>query len=186
MTPVLFLDFDGPLFPENHIMVSPGITEYPGTQPLHPWVTYWHMSNTSVRMLNLLYSEYQFDTVVSSSWQQYHDRPQIEELFRVNGLELHLHEDWATVENPLRSYRGRGSEIRAWLRNHTVDGIAPAHIILDDPWSGGELENWRLLPPLQEPFIIDPNVGIDPEAFKSMRKVVREWSNNYESRTISI
>jgi hypothetical protein len=170
---------------------------YPGKLNLHAFVTYWKMSSTSVDMLNSLYALYPFDTVVSSTWQQYHDRDQIEDLFQANGLNLHLHDDWCTRDsssNPFRSYRGRASEIADWLRNHCEvveedEGELleyPSHIILDDPWSGAELEEWRSISPLQKPYIIDPNVGIDPEVFKFMLSDVRSWSMDYSTRSFRV
>lgn len=177
--PVLFLDFDGPLFTERGIPLSRPISEYPG-KPLHPFVTYWEMDHTSVRQLNSLYDIYQFDTVVSSSWKNFCDKDQIVELFEANGLRLHLHEDaWCT---PSRMSSYRVNDIAWWLDEYTVNGEAPAHIILDDPWSGTYLENWVTFG-LQEPCIVDPNVGIDPEVYKIMRSTVRDWRDDYVTRT---
>lgn len=183
MNPVLFLDFDGPLFPERQIEHSPTMAHYPGDLKFHPFVTYWEMDRISVRQLNQLYNLYHFDTVVSSSWKSFCDRERIEELFAVNELKLHLHEDWCTT-NHGRLSANRAHEISWWLEDHLVEGRRLAHIILDDPWSGSSLMDsaWQYLN-LQEPFIIDPNVGIDPECHKNMRKVVQSWATDYKSRT---
>ena len=179
--PVLFLDFDGPLFPENFIPVSKNIRDYPGE--LHPFITYWEMSQISVRQLNALYDTFKFDTVISSSWNRFITQEQCIQLFEVNGLNLHLHEDWCT---PSRMSSYRVNEISWWLDKKTDPNTyeAPAHIILDDPWSGSSLEgdNWKAFA-LQQPVIIDPNVGIDPGAYKFMQGIVRSWADDYASRT---
>lgn len=177
--PVLFLDFDGPMFPENFIPHGRPISEYPGN--LHPFISYWEMSQTSVRQLNALYDIYQFDTVISSSWNHFITLEQCKELFQHNGLNLHLHDEWCT---PRRMSSYRVNEICWWLdrRTDAITYEAPAHIILDDPWSGGYLDDWEGFA-LQQPTIIDPNVGIDPEAYKNMRSTVRCWADDYSTRT---
>jgi hypothetical protein len=184
--PVLFLDFDGPLFPERVIRHGPSMTVYPGIKVFHPFITYWEMDETSVRQLNSLYDIYPFDTVVSSSWRHYCDRDHVEELFQVNGLKLHLHDTWYTPSK-MSSYRV--NEISWWLDDHTEHRednsyVAPAHIILDDPWSGNSLEGggWKDSA-LQEPFMVDPDVGIDSDCYKNMRKVVKSWRDDYVSRS---
>jgi hypothetical protein len=182
MTPVLFLDFDGPMFPERQIKHSPPISEYPGKLKLHPFITYWEMDVTSVRQINFLHNIYNFDTVVSSSWKTFVTKEEVIELFKVNGLNLKLHEDWATSNNG-RFTAQRVSEINWWLQDHLVDNKRLSHIILDDPWSGSSLlcGTWEELG-LQEPFIIDPDVGIDTPCHQNMIKVVRTWRDNPSSR----
>lgn len=182
MNPVLFLDFDGPLFPENLIPVSRPITEYPGTKKLHGFITYWEMSATSVKQLNALYEIFPFETVVSSSWKHYVEKCQVEELFEANGLVLPIHEEWRTPDK-FSSYRI--NEICWWLDNHTKkvgdDRICPAHIILDDPWSGSYLDEYKSHG-VAQPYMIDPNVGIDPEVFKFMKSDVISWRDDPLSR----
>ncbi len=180
--PVLFLDFDGPLFPERQIRHSRSIEEYPGKQKLHSWITYWEMDLTSVRQLNSLYKIYQFDTVVSSSWKHYCDKDQIEELFEANGLNLPLHEDWCT---PSRMSSYRINDICWWLDEYTEerDGeyFCPAHMILDDPWSGSYLEGYKGHG-VTKPYMIDPDVGIDSAIYKIMKSDVNSWRDDHTTR----
>ena len=175
--PVLFLDFDGPLFTERGIPHSPSITKYPGTKA-HPWMTYWEMDITSVRQLNSLYDIYPFDTVITSSWINLLDRGQIQELFEVNGLLLDMHDEAWCISNYGRLSASRLHMVNWWLEEHSSDNHVASHIILDDPWSGGSFlgDGWTLLG-LQEPHIIDPNVGIDPICYNNMKKVVTDWFN---------
>lgn len=182
MKPVLFLDFDGPLFPERHIPHSRHIDEYPGIFKLHPWITYWEMDLTSVRQLNALYDIFPFDTVVSSSWKRYCSKENIEDLFQVNELKLHLHDRWATPQK-MSSYRV--NEICWWLDEATIREedkyICPSHIILDDPWSGSYLEDTRGHG-MQEAYMINPDLGIDSDVFRSMLSQVKSWRDDYQSR----
>lgn len=175
--PVLFLDFDGPLYPERHIPFSKHISAYP--HKLHQWITYWEMDKTSVRQLNSLYDIYEFDTVVSSSWKHYVDREDVIKLFVENGLNLKVHEDWCTPDK-FTSYRV--NEICWWLDEHTENNVAPQHIILDDPWSGSYLEAWKHHE-LCEPVLVDPNVGISPEEYKIMKSIVQSWATDHLSRS---
>lgn len=183
MTPILFLDFDGPLFPERQIKHSPHIDLYPGSSKLHPFISYWEMDRISVRQINSLYNIYNFDTVISSSWKDFCTKEEILELFKINGLEVHLHKDWRTSKNG-RMSASRIHEIKWWLDDHKVEDKYLAHIILDDPWSGSSLldKMWKSLG-LQEPFIINPDVGIDTDCHENMAKVVRNWATDYKSRT---
>ena len=184
MKPVLFLDFDGPLFSEIGIMTGQPISAYKG-KPLHPFITYWEMDVKAVRTLNMLYDIYQFDTVISSSWQRLVDKEQIEDLFQHNGLQLKIHEDWYT--NKRFGNSCRASQISDWLHNNQVEHKegwteAPAHIILDDPWSGDGLYDWKTFG-LQEPVIVDPTVGLNVEEYRIMRSIVQSWADDYKSRT---
>ena len=191
MTPVLFLDFDGPLFPERHIPHSRSIREYPGKIQLHSFINYWEMDKTSVRQLNALYSMYEFDTVISSSWQDWVELPQIHELFEANGLDLHIHKDWSTEAsfreaNPLaRKMNHRARSIGGWLDAHAVNSNVPSHIILDDPWSGSSLEEEDLSQLGIDPkslHMVNPDVGIDSDLFKNMRSIVNSWVYDYTTR----
>lgn len=189
MTPILFLDFDGPLFPERHIPHSRHIDEYPGIFKLHPWITYWEMDVTSVRQLNALYNIHQFDVVVSSSWRDFVDRHQTAELFEANGLLITLHEDWRTAplydEHKMLNRRmgNRAKEISDWLDKHTTEEGRPAHIILDDPWSGATLEDAdRRELQLHNLVMVDPNVGISPQEYKHMHNITTSWAEDPESR----
>lgn len=184
MTPVLFLDFDGPLFPDRLINMSLG-TPYPGNVPLHPFVSYWEMDITSVRMLNFLYSVYQFDTVVSSSWIMLHGREQIEELFRVNGLNLVLHSDWQTNPDQNRSTT-RVMEIYSWLERNRNEDTWHDHIILDDPASGSSLdmyERYQANLGLRNIKLINPDVGIDSVTYREMLTLVTNWRDDENTRT---
>ena len=183
MTPVLFLDFDGPMFPNNGINLSPNMSQYPGKLEFHHFINYWEMSKTSVRQLNYLYDIFQFDTVISSSWRHYCDKEHIVELFEVNDLHLHLHDRWLTP-GKLSSYRV--NDICWWLDESTVNQddkfICPSHIILDDPWSGEYLESSKDHG-LEEAYLINPDLGIDSDIFAFMKSKVRSWRDDYVSRS---
>ena len=179
MIPVLFLDFDGPLFPERGIGLSPPISEYPSKLKLHPFISYWEMDRTSVRQLNSLYDIYPFDTVVSSSWKNFVEVDQVVELFQVNGLNLHLHENWCTTSKMTSQ---RHQEISMWLDDYTVNDVCPDHIILDDPMSGSSLDGGvHKLMRFSEPVFINPDVGIDTEAFIIMNNRVTLWASEESS-----
>lgn len=179
MNPVLFLDFDGPLFPDRVIRHGPHISSYPGSTSFHPHVSYWEMDVTSVRQLNSLYKIFPFDTVVSSSWKNFTTVDQVVDLFSVNGLNLHLHQDWCT---PYNFTNHRSHEIAGWLYGYTQNNICPDHIILDDPWSGATLDGGvHKLLKFNEPLFINPDVGIDSDVYNIMLKKVTKWANDVDS-----
>lgn len=179
MNPVIFLDFDGPLFPDRGIRHSPSMSEYPGKLKLDPFISYWEMDRTSVRQLNALYNLYQFDTVVSSTWKTFVNVREVVELFVVNGLNLHLHEEWCTPS----SFSGRRSqEISEWLDTYTVSSICPDHIILDDPWSGSSLDGGvHSFLGFNEPLFVNPDVGIDSDIYSKMHNKITKWANDVDS-----
>ncbi len=179
---ILFLDFDGPLFPERHIPHSLPMSAYPGINP-HPWMTYWEMDKTSVRQLNALRTIFPFETVISSSWINLLDKDQVLELFAANMLNLNLHDDWCIQHNG-RFSATREQMIGWWLKDQLIGGKKPSHIILDDPWSGQSLcdDSWQVLG-LLEPFIVDPDVGIDSACYNNMKRVALEWSEDPSTRT---
>ena len=56
MKEVLFLDFDGPLFPDRYIRFDPEqVKPYPGRVDMPDIVTYWKMDPLAVQMLNFLH-----------------------------------------------------------------------------------------------------------------------------------
>lgn len=175
MNTVLFLDFDGPLFPDRVIRFSPPASEYPGKN-LHKWVTYWQMDVTSVRQLNYLFDLYNFDTVISSSWGDLCSLEQIQELFDVNGLRLRIHQDW-DIPHGGRFSANRAHRIKWWLDEHSVNGVYPNHLILDDPMSGSCLCDIYVMDKLglSEAFIVDPDIGIDSHCFSAMEKKLEEY-----------
>ncbi len=185
---VLFLDFDGPLFPDRYIKYDPDNRRpYPGAAKMPQIVDYWKMDPMSVQMLNFLHDLYPFTTVVSSSWKRFCDRKQVEDLFAVNGLMLNLYDhdlewstpDWKTNYEPGMYYNHnyatgdkRSREIKMWIEAHDH----PDYLILDDPWSGSsldsdlEIDNNRVI-------MVDPDVGISSIDYQRMLDVVKVWAD---------
>jgi hypothetical protein len=153
---------------------------YPGKLKFNSLISYWEMDETSVRQLNSLYVLHPFDTVVSSSWKHFVSREHVEELFIVNNLALHLHEDWCT---PSKFTSERCHEISMWLDDHREGDFCPSHIILDDPQSGGSLENnIHEVLGFSKPLLINPDVGIDSETYQTMLDIVKGWAYDYKTR----
>ena len=178
---VLFLDFDGPLFSDRVIGFHPDNSRpYPGAEKLNPGytLTYWKMDEIAVSMLNKLYSIHPFDTVISSTWKTFASREFIEELFKINGLNLHLHQDWDTPRITFKRCR-RIEEIIDWLDKHPDYAEC---IVVDDPWSGESIcsyreaktENKRI--PNRNIVIVDPTIGLEVNHYSAMRRIVEVWS----------
>lgn len=184
---VLFLDFDGPLFPQRVLRFHPDNHKpYPGKlSPNRKDIRYWRMDEVAVAMLNRLYNKHQFETVISSTWRLFCDKEYIEELFEVNGLELKLAEDWATNNYTFRSCR-RLEEVNDYVMSHSVDDC----IILDDKMSGSSLHHFNQSSEHYEelgknPFsklnaknviIVDYSVGIEEAHYWRMLDIVKRWN----------
>lgn len=119
-SPILFIDFDGPLFssrammlPENQInSVKPD--DLP--EQIDRMAGYWRMDPCAVAMLNKIIEITNAVVVISSSWKGIVDKDGIEKLFELNGLNATIHEDWYT---PMVSFQHRrAEEILAWIEDH--------------------------------------------------------------------
>lgn len=139
MVPIVFLDFDGPIFPEK-------IFWYPQNRgqvakdkcaelKLHPKVTYWYADPFAIAILNELKEKFNCQLVISSTWAdaQLHGKEQIENLLKANGLKFTLHEDWRTT----RFHEERCKQLEEWLSRHPE--VGDNYIIFDDTKSAPEL-----------------------------------------------
>lgn len=132
MLPVVFLDFDGPLFPRKVHLLKDNQHKLHRRPPeidelLHPFISYWVMDPIAVAMLNNIALITDAEFVISSSWRELHSKKDIEQLFELNKLNVQLHEDWATPVNELIDitdesivvrYANRREEILAWIEKH--------------------------------------------------------------------
>jgi hypothetical protein len=129
-TPIIFLDFDGPLFstramlfPENklHAKMPEHLKDV-----LHPFISYWRMDPIAVTMLNQAIEITNAEVVISSTWRELHTKEEILALFDVNGLKVVLHDHWCTPRNTesgshltkYHPHRSRFEEIQDWLNEH--------------------------------------------------------------------
>lgn len=175
MKKTLFLDFDGPLFEDRGIRFDPDQNKrYPGYVEMPEMVTYWKMSPLTVTMLNMLYDMHPFQTVVSSTWKEFINQEQCEDLFAVNGLKLHLAEPWRTLNlktRPSRCFR------KDEIVNYMIDHNIAEYMILDDPWSGSSLDEHDAAINPDQVIMVDPDVGLRSSDYMRMLKIVRKWAN---------
>lgn len=181
---VLFLDFDGPLFPDRIIKFHPDNRKnFPGSISMPPddVFTYWRMDPMSVLFMNTLVDLHPFKTVVSSSWKRFLNKEQIVELFKVNDLVLELHEDHSTPDfnRSFSSYGTtytmdtRAQEIEAWLKNHEE---VSDYMILDDMGSGASLDDHRKHCLAEDRILmVDQEFGISTFNQNKMLDIVCSW-----------
>lgn len=140
MNAVIFLDFDGPIFPEKIHMYVKNKGKYCEEQclklELHPYVKYWQADPFAIGILNELKNTRDYQLVISSSWadEQLHEKRHIEGLLKANGLQFVFHKDWKT---PRTGSKLRHEQIEQWLQNHPE--IGHRYLILDDTKSAPEL-----------------------------------------------
>lgn len=181
MPGVIFLDFDGPIFP-SRIMLMPqnrgkDAKEGCAALNLHPYVDYWYADPVAINMLNILHDIYPYDLVISSSWadEWLHERKEIDGLLNKNGLNYTMHEDWRT---PRDFYHGRHEQIGQWLKKHPE--YNNNYLILDDILSGpclnekDELAEHNIK--MENIILVDETEGISYKQFLQMTKVVQYWS----------
>jgi HAD domain in Swiss Army Knife RNA repair proteins len=179
MSGVIFLDFDGPIFPEK-------IHLFPQNQgkvandacrkmDLHPHVMYWYADPFAIAVLNELRKVQPYKLVISSSWadDRLHQRHHIEEVLKVNGLEYDMHEDWRTPRNPELV---RHQQIEQWLAGHPE--ITTNYLIFDDTKSAPDLffaKTYESTPILRERvFLAHEKDGFNYEQFDEMKWIMQE------------
>lgn len=132
---VLFLDFDGPLFPDKVLNFPennpPHNTELLQKLEIHPFYSYWKADPICVTMLNWMHIK-GVKAVISSSWAKLHEKPTIEGLFNVNSIHTQFHQDWRTSWE----FATRGQQIAQWLKGHPE---IVNYLILDDKKSAPDL-----------------------------------------------
>ena len=193
MERVLFLDFDGPVWPDRVIKF------HPDNRPNNPnlqliiremelngdtfgarMMTYWRMDETAVGMLNNLMEIQPFYTVVSSTWREFCSKETIQLLFDENDLKLQLHEHWMTPlastfrESFVNKDMLRLLEIKRWLANH--DETVGPYAVLDDPSSGGVLIDDNHVRGVgldpQAVVLVDPFIGMEIFHYDQLRKLL--------------
>ncbi len=180
MPGVIFLDFDGPifpskvfLFPENSGEIS---VEKCKTLELHPYVTYWKADPVAIAMLNKFYEYYPYDLVISSSWADswLHEKKHIEGVLDENNLTYNLHKNWRT---PREKYDTRHEQIAHWLRENPE--YKDKYIILDDHSSGDLLFDEETISNLnlkkENIYLVNVHEGLTYADFKSISKQLASW-----------
>lgn len=180
MPGVIFLDFDGPIFPTRAMLLPQNRGQLAknicGELNLHPYVEYWKADEIAISMLNILYEIYPYDLVISSSWADdwLHEKSQIEALLNKNELNFTLHQDWRT---PRDFYHGRHEQIGHWLKKHPE--VQTNYLILDDLSSGpclnepDELNEHNLK--AENIFLVNENDGISHQQFLMMIQKLKNW-----------
>ena len=179
MSNIVFLDFDGPMFPKRILLLEENRVHSKLNRSveldLHPYINYWKMDPVAICMLNRLYDISYYELVISSSWAD--DRmceyKSIKNLLLVNDINAPLHEEWRTdrdfdVEREI--------QIAKWLKayNKNVD-----YLILDDLESGKGLSDMDKLNELgiraENIILADVESGIGLEQYQKMLDLVKKW-----------
>lgn len=183
---VLFLDFDGPLFPDRVINLDNRNRDgNPQLEALRATIhaegntfgayllSYWKMDECAVGSLMDLYAKVPYQIVVSSSWRELYSRESIHALLHVNGLEVPLHPDWTIGDDVLGTTRL--GLISVWLsQHHAVDHYA----ILDDKLSLPCFEqdpDWRHLKiDPNKVIIVDVEVGLTTDSSAQLHQLFQD------------
>lgn len=170
---IVFLDFDGPLYPEKILLLSENNEDNSMLKELklHPMVTYWKMEPSIIAMLNHLYDIRPYFIVVTSSWGHLHSKEQIETLLATNGLHVPLHADWKIEING----DSKAPYIRQWLDNHKIAD----YMIVDDEESGEEFNKVDYLEKIKlnknKVILMSPEDGVTMANFFKMKAIVANW-----------
>lgn len=149
---VVFIDFDGPLYPKRVFLME----ENKGIVPpqkckdlnLYPLINYWKMDSMAVAMLNNMGEYYDSIFVISSSWSEIHQRSELQNLLAENGFTGVIHDDWSL---DLNNDLSRAERIKLWLDNHPE--FSKYYLIIDDKVSAPEMVHSELM----------LDYGLDPE-----------------------
>lgn len=171
MTHIVFIDFDGPLYPnrcylmeENKGLIS---CDEARKLKLYPHIHYWKMDHMAVGMLNNM-AEMGAKFVLSTSWSELHDLPTLENLLRVNGFTGQIHPDWH-LERKDKSLN-RSQHVKLWLDSHPE--YLDKYIMIDDQSSAPEIVKPDLLTMYgldpKRIFAVDIDNGILMSQYKAM------------------
>lgn len=180
MPGVIFLDFDGPIFPTK-VFIFPENTEPLSKETclnlkLHPYVTYWKADPVSIAMLNKLFTFYPYDLVISSSWADdwLHEKHQIEGVLNINNLEYNLHKDWRT---PRDTFDTRHEQIAHWLERNPE--YRDKYIIIDDVSSGAGLADKKAMAKIglkkENTYLVDIDEGLTYKDYKDIARKIKDW-----------
>lgn len=154
---VAFLDFDGVIASPRAWMAQEEIADRD---------TRW-IDPLSCKLLTKLQRKYGFSIVVSSTWRAF-GRDRCAAVLAPYGLDVHLHDDWATNHAPDGS---RPAEIDDWLRRNGE----PDFIIFDDDpfaWTGPQMARWVKSCSYN---------GFQCESFEQADKILRALSHKEQS-----
>jgi hypothetical protein len=192
MTNILFLDLDGPAFPEVVMRYDPANRKpYPGKMDFGD-LTYWKMCERFKNLWAHMFSVYDFEVVISSTWRKHYPKPEyFNDLFAANGLPINLHKDWCTPQvgqtrysdfqpygNSYGSECKRASEIFYWLQNHPE---VKNFVIIDDDDSGyslninGSAWNESHNRMAGNIVLVDIDSGMGSEHIMLMNNIMKRW-----------
>lgn len=190
MSNILFLDLDGPAFPDAVIQYHPDNRRaYPGTADMGQELQYWKMCERFKHLYMQMYETREFEVVISSAWRKYHKSKEcFYDLFEQNGLPLNLHNDWKTIvisgntygcySSGYTPYCTRADEIHEWIMRHKeIKDFA----IFDDPDSGISLDAtnsfWNTTHEYMRDAIIlvDPDVGFGSYHIQQALLATQKW-----------
>ena len=138
---IIFLDIDGPVIPTVYLTQHPDNcnTIYPGDWRLKDSMHYYRFDERFIMLWDNLNQTRTFKTVISSTWgKHYPESWMFVDLFKVNGLDIDLHDDWVTRDHAMLGRSNtRATEIHEWLEKHKED--TNDFLILDDEDSGHSL-----------------------------------------------
>jgi len=180
MPGAVFLDFDGPIFPNKVFLFpennSPLSLETCSKLDLHTYVTYWKADPVAIAMLNKLFDYYPYDLVISSSWadEWLHEKKHIQAVLDINGLNYTFHRQWKT---PRDKYHERHEQIAHWLDNNPE--YREKYIIIDDVSSGAGLADKKAINKLglnkNNIYLVDINEGLSYKDYKSIAEKINTW-----------
>lgn len=179
MSGIIFLDFDGPIFPEKIHLYKENQGKF-GIEGclklgLHAPFTYWYADNFAIAMLNELRKIKSYKLVISSSWadEKIAKKEQIENMLKANNLDYDMHEDWKTPREPLL----RHEQIEKWLDNHPE--ITNNYFILDDTKSAPDMyfEKTYLTTKIlkERVFLAHEKDGFNYEQFDDMKFAIERF-----------
>jgi cellulose biosynthesis protein BcsQ len=89
-------------------------------------------------------------------------------LFDINEIEAPFHNDWTT---PKKKGSCRIDEVSSWIKNN----LDYEYIIIDDPWSGGQLvDESAVISAGIDPtavVLVDPTIGLELKHYQQMLDV---------------
>ena len=171
MRPLIFLDIDDVIAINSDYSGSKVASFFKGELGIEAadlW-TKLFLPN-AVSNLFALHKEFLPEYVITSSWTNYLDRPQLQSVFQKTGLDFigeNLHFQWTT---PKSTIAGRLIELQTWIARFGNE--SQLVLIIDDTESGWNLE--KSVFDLNEQIVFcEPRIGFVKHRLDKARQILR-------------
>ena len=127
----LFLDIDGVLATDKQFGQSPDSSTYIRKYRCYPF------DNRCVKVFNKIFKNFDIKIVLSSDWRLFYSLPEIQDIFKINGVQK-IPEDFTQKEDlSMDPKRSRALQIQKYIEENNIEQF----MVIDDINFGNYFED---------------------------------------------